>query len=212
MRNLLVAAGVVVGLAVVVAAAPALVAWAAAPAKGPDVLIIHGGGTPSEQMGKFTAENVDAVSCPTPVGLNCVTAAAQVAEALGKMNLDVKVLGAEEVAHRNEILGARLVVLASPCYFSNASWKMQKLFHEKFYQIHALGGERLTKKPFAALAIGGAEPKCAKTIQAMQDVVVSCNGTPGPTAIVLTGKTADEVKEITGKFAEAIAGLLKEAK
>jgi len=50
----------------VAAAASVLTLAAGEPAAPCDVLIIHAAGTPSETADKFTPENVDAVSCPTP--------------------------------------------------------------------------------------------------------------------------------------------------
>ncbi|HUU10815.1 MAG TPA: hypothetical protein VM431_09785 [Phycisphaerae bacterium] len=181
-------------------------------AKIADVLIIHGGGTPCENMGKFTPENVDAVSCPTPPGMNCAKAANLVAEALRAKQLSVTVVPADAITHRRDILAHRCVVLASPSYFGNASWKMHKLFHEAFWQVHALGGECLDGRRFALLATGIHENRCQQTLAAMEDVVKSCQGTPGPTAVVLINQTADETKAAAAKFADEIAGKLTEGK
>jgi len=40
-------------------------------------------------------------------------------------------------------------------------------------------------------------------------IVKACNGTPGPSTIVLASDGADEVKGKVDKFAEEIAGRLK---
>lgn len=190
-------------LAVVAAGAAALVV--AAEEKAPDVLIISGGGTPSADMGKFTAQNVDAVSCPTPVGMNCMTVSQQAAEALRAKGLTVRVADALEIKHRDEIMAPKMIVLASPSYFSNASWKMVKVFDEQFWQFHALGGEIMGGKPFATLVTGANEAKCKATADAMQVVVTSCKGTAGPGAIVLVKQPADEVAKIVAAFAEETA-------
>jgi hypothetical protein len=197
--------------ALVVAPAVWDLAGAEEEASTPEVLVIHGGGTPCENMGKFTPENVDAVSCPTPPGMNCAKAANLLAEALRAKQFRVKVVPADAIKHRREILAARCVVLASPSYFGNASWKMHKLFHEAFWQVHALGGERLEGRRFAFLATGVHENRCKQTLAAMEDVVKSCKGTPGPTAVVLVNQTADEVKAATAKLSDEIAALLRPA-
>lgn len=194
-------------VAALIAGCAALSALAPAQEKPPDVLIIHAGGTPVTE--KVTPANVHAVSCPTPAAVNCKTLAEQTAAALRKKGLNVKAVAAGDVKSRDEILGARLVVLASPSYFGGVSWKLHKLFDEKFFEIHVLGGERLAKKPFAALIMGKSEPKCAKSVEALGAIVTACNGTPGPSTIVLASDGDDEVKGKVDKFAEEIAGRLK---
>ena len=175
--------------------------------KAPDVLIIQASGTPVTE--KVTPKNVDAVSCPTPATVNCKTLAAQAAAALRDKGFSAKAVAAGDVKSRDEILGARLVVLASPSYFGGVSWKMHKLFDEKFFEIHALGGDRLAKKPFASLIMGKSEEKCAKSVASLEGVVTACNGTPGPSTIVLTADSKEQVRGKIAKFAEEIAGQLK---
>lgn len=194
-------------VAALIAGCATLSTLAPAQQKPPDVLIIHAGGTPVTE--KVTPANVDAVSCPTPAAVNCKTLAEQTAATLRKKRLNVKAVAAGDVKSRDEILGARLVVLASPSYFGGVSWKLHKLFDEKFFEIHVLGGERLAKKPFAALIMGKSEPKCAKSVEAAAGIVKACNGTPGPSTIVLVSDGADEVKAKVAKFADEIAGRLK---
>ncbi len=194
-------------VAALIAGCAALSALAPAQEKPPDVLIIHAGGTPVTE--KVTPANVHAVSCPTPAAVNCKTLAEETAAALRGKGLSAGAVAAGEVKSRDAILGARLVVLASPSYFGNVSWKMHKMFDERFFEIFVAGGERLAKKPFAALIMGKSEPKCAKSVEAVAGIVKACNGTPGPSTIVLASDGADEVKGKVDKFAEEIAGRLK---
>lgn len=178
---------------------------------GLDVLVVHATGTPSTNLGKFTPQNIDAVSCPTPVAMNCEKVAVRLAKALNAKQLRVSVVAAGEVKHRDQILGPRLVVLGSPSYFATVSWKMHKLFDEKFFEIHALGGKRLGDKTFATFVMGKSDPKCRKSIEAMATIVRACQGTPGPSMVVLTSHTSEQVDEAIGQFAEQIAGQLKSA-
>ena len=178
-------------------------------AKPLDVLIIHAAGTPVKE--KVTAGNVDAVSCPTPAAVNCRTLAEQTALALGGKGLGAQVAAAASVTDRNAILGARLVVLASPSYFGNVSWKMHKMFDDVFFQIHALGGDRLGGKPFAILIMGKSEPKCAKSVEAAAGIVTACNGSAGPSTIVLGDDSDDQVKQKIATLADQIAAALSQA-
>ena len=179
-------------------------------AKPPDVLIIHAAGTPVS--GKVTAKNVHAVSCPTPMAVNCRTLADQTAAALGAKGLGVRAVAAGSVADRDGILSARLVVLVSPSYFGDVSWKMHKMFDEMFFQIHVLGGDRLGGKPCATLIMGKSEPKCAKSVEAATAAAKACNGTAGPSAIVLAADSSEQSKQKIAAFADAIAAALKAAK
>ena len=179
-------------------------------AKPPDVLIIHAAGTPVS--GKVTAKNVHAVSCPTPMAVNCRTLADQTAAALRGKGLSAGAVAAGEVKSRDEILSARLVVLASPSYFGDVSWKMHKMFDEMFFQIHVLGGDRLGGKPCATLIMGKSEPKCAKSVEAATAAAKACNGTAGPSAIVLAADSSEQSKQKIAAFADAIAAALKAAK
>ena len=165
-------------VAALIAGCATLSALAPAQEKPPDVLIIHAGGTPVTE--KVTPANVDAVSCPTPAAVNCKTLAEQTAAALRKKKLNVKALAAGDVKNRDEILGARLVVLASPSYFGGVSWKMHKMFDERFFEIFVAGGERLAKKPFAALIMGKSEPKCAKSVEAWRALSRPVTARRGP--------------------------------
>jgi len=178
-------------------------------AKPLDVLIIQAAGTPVKE--KVTARNVDAVSCPTPAAVNCRTLAEQTAAALGAKGLGARVAAAGSVTDRNEILGARLVVLASPSYFANVSWKMHKMFDDVFFQIHVLGGDRLGGKPFAVLIMGNSEPKCAKSVEAAAGIVKACDGSPGPSTIVLGDDSDDQIKQKIATFTDQIAATLSQA-
>jgi flavodoxin len=196
-----------IGLAVSV-----LALSAGEPAAPCDVLIIHAAGTPFEGAAKITPENVDAVSCPTPVAFNCKTLAEEAAEALRAKGLTVRVAEAAEIARRQQFLEARVVVLASPTYFGTCSWKMHKLIQEPLWQFFALGGKKLDGKKFAFLATARNEGNWKGCIEAMQGAVKSCNASLGPAAGVPLSATPEQAKERAGKFAEEVAAFLKEAK
>jgi flavodoxin len=177
-----------------------------------DVLIIHAAGTPSETADKFTPENVDAVSCPTPVALNCKVLAEQAAEALRARGLAVRVAETAEITKRQQLLEPRLVVLASPTYFGTCSWRMHKLIQEPLWQFFALGGKKLDGKKFAFLATARSENNWKGCVEAMQAAVKSCGGSQGPVMGVAIGAAPAQVKERAAKFADDVAALLKEAK
>jgi multimeric flavodoxin WrbA len=201
---------------IVICAACTLVAFSllapAAPASAPDVVIIQAGGTPFEEAAKITAANVDAVSCPTPVARNCKSVAEQVAEALRAKNLDVRVAATDDIKDRRELLAPRLVVLASPCYYGNVSWRMHKLIDERLWQIFALGGERLAGHPYAVLAIGRTEANAKGAAEFLQGCVKSTNGKVVGAMTVGADNTDDQVKERVAAFTETVAGALKEVK
>jgi len=200
----------VAGLALlgIVLAAMALTTRAADPARGPDVLIIHAAGTPFAEADRFTPANVDAVSCPTPVALNCKTVAERAAEALRAKPLDVRVVEASEIKNRRQLLEPRAVVLASPTYFGTASWKMHKLIHEQLWQFFALGGKRLEGRLFATIVTGRTEGPANQCAGVLQGAVKSCNGTVGPGLVVLIGQKPEEVAERAAKFADDLAAKL----
>ena len=199
-------------LAVAAAAASVLTLAAGEPAGPCDVLIIHAAGTPSETADKFTPENVDAVSCPTPVTLNCKVLAEQAAEALRAKGLTVRVAETTEIAKRQQLLAPRLVVLVSPTYSGTCSWKMHKLMQEPLWQFFALGGKKMDGKKFAFLATARNEGNWKGCIEAMQGAAKSCNANIGPAAGVPLSATPEQAKERAGKFAEEVAAFLKEAK
>ena len=205
-------AAILASLAGIVLAASVLVLSAGENAAPCDVLIIHAAGTPSETADKFTPENVDAVSCPTPVTLNCKVLADQAAEALRAKGLAVRVAETSEITKRQQLLAPRLVVLASPTYSGTCSWKMHKLMQEPLWQFFALGGKKLDGKKFAFLATARNEGNWKGCIDAMQAAVKSSGGSQGPTMGVALSTTPEQVKERAAKFADEVATLLKEAK
>ena len=199
-------------LATLVGAALVALNVTAAPAKAPDVLIIQAGGTPFEGAAAITAANVDAVTCPTPVARNCKSVADQVAETLRAKGLDVRVAAAEEIKDRQDLVAPRVVVLASPTYFGNVSWRMHKVIDERLWPIFAPGGERLAGHPNAVMAIGRSEANAKSAADFLQSCVKSTNGKVVATATFGADSTDAKVKESVAAFAEAIAGALKEAK
>ena len=184
----------------------------AAPSKPPDVLIIEAGGTPFEAAAAITAANVDAVTCPTPVARNCKSVAEKVAEALKAKGLDVRVVAAEEVKDRRDLVAPRVVVLASPTYFGNVSWRMHKVIDERLWPIFAPGGERLAGHPYAVMTIGRAEANAKSSADFLQACVKSANGKVVATMTVGADTADAKAQESVATFAAAIEGTLKEAK
>jgi flavodoxin len=189
-----------------------LASRAADPAKAPDVLIIHAAGTPFAGYDAYTPANVDAVSCPTSMVLNCQTVAERVAEALRARNLDVRVVEAAQITKRQQFLGPRAVVLASPTYFGTASWKMHKLIQEQLWQFFALGGKRIDGRLFATLVTAHAEAGATQCTGVLQGAIKSSGGTVGPGLVVLVSQKPDEVNARAAKFADELAAKLGESK
>ena len=204
---------VLAGLAVLAAVlgAVALSTRAADPARGPDVLIIHAAGTPFAEADRFTPANVDAVSCPTPVAVNCRTVAERAAEALRAKKLDVRVVETADIKNRRQFLEPRVVVLASPTYFGTASWKMHKLIHEQLWLFFALGGKRLDGRLFATIVTGRTEGPAGQCAGVLQGAIKSCGGTVGPGLVVLIGNKPEEVAERAARFADELAAKLGES-
>jgi len=190
----------------------ALASKGADPAKAPDVLIIHAAGTPFAGYDAYTPANVDAVSCPTSVVLNCQTVAERVAEALRARGLDVRVVEAAQITKRQQFLEPRAVVLASPTYFGSASWKMHKLIQEQLWQFFALGGKRIDGRLFATLVTAHAEAGATQCTGVLQGAVKSSGGTVGPGLVVLVSQKPDEVNAHVTKFADELAARLNEGK
>jgi hypothetical protein len=189
-----------------------LASRAADPAKAPDVLIIHAAGTPFAGYDAYTPANVDAVSCPTSLVLNCQTVAERAAEALRAKKLDVRVVEAAQITKRQQLLGPRAVVLASPTYFGTASWKMHKLIQEQLWQFFALGGKRIDGRLFATLVTAHAEAGATQCTGVLQGAIKSSGGTVGPGLVVLVGTKPEEVAGRAAKFADELAAKLGESK
>jgi len=205
---------VLAGLAVLAAVLGAVVlaTRAADPARGPDVLIIHAAGTPFAGYDAYTPANVDAVSCPTSMVLNCQTVAERAAAALRAKKLDVRVVETADIKNRRQLLEPRAVVLASPTYFGTASWKMHKLIQEQLWQFFALGGKRLDGRLFATLVTAHAEAGATQCTGVLQGAIKSSGGTVGPGLVVLVGAKPEEVAERAAKFADELAAKLGESK
>jgi hypothetical protein len=160
----------------------------------PDILIIYSSGTPLayysngplfKKIREMTPEGVDAVTTATPLKENCKTIAEKLAAALRERALVVRVAEAKDIAHRDEILRARLIIIGSPSRFGNVSWELKKLFDEQFSQIGALEEKGLAGRRIAAFSMAEVEPSAKGTLRAIEAVAVDCNGRFGPTMIFL---------------------------
>jgi len=154
-------------------------------------------------------KDIDAVTTPTPLTENCESIAIQLASVLRDKDLTVRIAETEEIEHRDEILRTRMVVVGSPAYFGNVSWKIKKLFDVQFHKIYLLEKGRLSNRRIAAFSMAEVRPSARGALEAIKSVVDDCNGRFGPTMIVLTEDSEKEVKMRINKFAEQIAILLK---
>ena len=114
-----------------------------------------------------------------------------------------------EIKHRDEILRARLVVIGSPAYFANVSWKIKKLFDEQFHRIYLLEKKRLAKRRIAAFAMAEIEPSARSALKAIKAVVRDCKGRFGPTMIFLTKHSKKEIRKRINQLAQELAGLIE---
>lgn len=185
--------------------------------KSPDVLVIYSTGTPFswtviKSIAKRSDKNVkeiDAITSPTPLKENCGTIAEKLASALRDKKLIVRVAETMEIKHRDEILRARLVVIGSPAYFANVSWKIKKLFDEQFHRIYLLEKKRLAKRRIAAFAMAEIEPSARSALKAIKAVVRDCKGRFGPTMIFLTKHSKKEIRKRINQLAQELAGLIE---
>lgn len=184
----------------------------------PDILIIYSSGTPfnweliknrTNRSDKDTQE-LDAITTPTPLVENCKSIAEKLAGALRDRQIIVGVKEVVEIKQRSEILNARMVILGSPAYFGNVSWKMKKLFDEQFHKIYLLEEGRLAKRRVAAFSMAEIEPSANAALRAIKAVVSDCRGRFGPTKVFLTKHSGKEVKKRIKEFADQLAPLARE--
>lgn len=176
----------------------------------PDVLIIYSSGTPFKTISDMNAKEVDAVTTPTPVRENCKSIAEKLASALRNKKFVVRVAETTEIKHHNEILRARLVVLGSPAYFANVSWRMKKLFDEQFAKIYVLGKDGLANRRIAAFSMAEVESSAHAALKAINAVVRNCKGRLGPTMTFLTKHSREEVNRRISRFVEQMAVAAKQ--
>lgn len=174
------------------------------PSESPDVLLIYSSGTPSITISKMSPESSDAVTCPTPEKENMKTVSEKLGTELRSKKLTVRVAESHEIKHPDEILQARMVIIGSPSYFGNVSWPIKKFFDELFGKIYASGSERLDGKRIAAFSMAEIEPSARHTLETIQRAVSDCRGTFGPTMIVLTEHSEQDIIERVTEFAEQI--------
>jgi flavodoxin len=180
--------------------------------KVPDILIIYSTGTPfnwevvtsNRNRSDKEMQELDAISTPTPPIENCKSIAVKLGRALQSQKLKIRLKEVSEITHRSEILNARMVILGSPAYFGNVSWKMKKLFDEQFHKIYLLEKGRLAKRRVAAFSMAEIEPSANAALKAIKAVVSDCRGRFGPTKVFLTKHSGKEVKKRIKKFAKEL--------
>lgn len=170
-----------------------------------DVLIIYSTGTPVDSPGDLSSEEYDSITLPTPKRENVKTVTEKLGISLRKKNFVVRVVEASEIRHQDELFNARLIIIGSPSYLGNVSWKIKKFMDEFFYRIYSSGKKRLGGKCIAAFSMAEIEPSAQKTLDAIRTAVGDYRGTFGPTMIVLTKQTEQEIKEHITRFTEQVA-------
>lgn len=178
-------------------------------AVAPDVLLVYSSGTPFITISKMNPESFDAVSCPTPAEENMKTVANKLAVLLRSHKLIVRIAESQEIKHPGEVLDARMVIIGSPSYFGNVSWPIKKFLDEIFGKIYASGSERLNGKRIAAFSMAEIEPSARHTLDTIKRAVGDCRGTFGPSVIVLTQHSEQEVTKRINEFAEKISSFLR---
>jgi flavorubredoxin len=168
---------------------------------GTDVIILYSSGVPFKTIGQVKANEVDAVTCPTPKHLNCKTVAELLGRVLREKNVEVKVASISEAVGNEDIINARLVVLGSPSRFWNVSWEMKRFLDEQFGRIYVADKKALRGKKVAAFAMAEIEGSANETLNALGRAVTDCGGTFGPTMIVLTRYSEKEIEKGVIEFA-----------
>ena len=174
--------------------------------KSTDILLIFSSGTPYKDIRHFGAGEIDAITMATPMKENCRTISEKIASLLRGRQLNVSVIEATRIKHRNEILGARLVVIASPSHFGNVSWEIKKVLDEQFWKIYLLR-KKLNKKRIAGFAMAETKNSADGTLKAIERVVDDCRGEFGPTGIFLTNYSTEEINQQIKTFADQLASL-----
>ncbi len=202
---------ILTGLATALVSLMALTLSAGEAAKAPavDVLIIYASGTPEGGQADAGAA-VQTTTLPTPRARNVKTLSESLGEALKAKGLAVRVVETGDIKDGEEVKAAKALVLGSPVYFSNVSWRMARLLDETFYPIFSTR-EKLSGKPVAGIAMGGGEGGAKSVLDIMQRVVESCGGKWGPVA-AFSGRTSDEdAQRMIGELADGIAAKVKPA-
>ncbi|MHB9028907.1 MAG: NAD(P)H-dependent oxidoreductase [Candidatus Latescibacterota bacterium] len=178
-------------------------AWSQENVKKPDVLIIYSSGNVR------TPGKTDAVTTPTPAGENMKTISEKLGKALSRRRLSVRLASVSENVKPEEILASRILVLASPSYWSSVSWQMKKYIDEQLTRFYSMPGKMKQHKT-AAICMGTLEPNAMKTVDAIFDIVTILEGSYGPHTIVLIKHTPEETRKRIDSFADKIAATLKE--
>lgn len=174
--------------------------------KGPDVLVIYSSGTPSVTISDAA---MDALSSPTPAGVNVRTLTERLAAALAAKNRSVRVVPALEVATVEEILSAGVVVIGSPSCFGNVSWPIKKVIDELYGRIYQMKN-KVKCPPHAAFSMAEIKPSAEAAIATIKNAVRDCNGAFGPTMIVLVKDSPEQITCRVGEFAAQIAAFERE--
>jgi hypothetical protein len=171
--------------------------------KKPDVIIIYSSGNVR------TPGRTDAVTTPTPAKENMKTISEKLGKALAKRRLSVRLASVAENVKPEEILASRLLVLASPSYWSSVSWQMKKYIDEHMTRFYSMPG-KMQKHKTAAICMGTLEPNAMKTVDAIFDIVTILEGSYGPHTIVLIKHGPEETQKRIDAFADKIAAAIKE--
>lgn len=176
-----------------------------------DIMIIYSSGLPSKTISDMKPKDTDAITGATPLAENCKTISEKIASNLKKKGLSIRLTEATQIKHRDEILGAKVIIIGSPARFWNVSWEMKKLFDEKFGEIYVLGkdNEGFANHRMAAFAMAEVEGSARDALEAINKVITDCKGKIAATEIFLTKHSKKEIDQRIKRFSNQIITLYK---
>jgi hypothetical protein len=169
-----------------------------------DILIIYSSGHPYASISDIENPEVDDLTTPTPVKINCATIAKRLNYLLVEKGLNSRIIKVSDINHWKEILEAKAVILGSPTYFWNMSWEMKKLMDEKFGQIYIYRKEKSDFPQFHLFTLAEIEPSANQTLEKMRQVLNDCGLEIGQQMILLTSYKVKDVDWRMVKYIDEI--------
>jgi len=175
-----------------------------------DVLIIYSSGNPYMTISDIKAQNVDAISTPTPRYINCEIIAEKLQAALYQEKIKVRKAESSEIKVRKEILKAKIIVIVTPAYFWNVSWKIKKLIDEQFSQIYILRNQKNNRRKLASFAMAEIKSSAQDALGVIKRLANDIKWNFGPKEYVLTKYSTYEVDKRIKKFSNKLIEQLKQ--
>ena len=169
------------------------------------VLIIYSSGNP---QGSISNLKTDAVTLPTPKGMNVRVVAGKLSQSLQNRGLPVRMASASEITGPDEIIESGMVIFGSPAYFNNVSWEIKKLIDEQFIRIYSKE-KRLNGLRIAAFSMAEVIPSAEATLSVIRNTVMDCQGVFGPSMALLAKQPEEEVNKQIESFAEEVFKAIK---